>query len=71
MLDEHAGVSYPDFTEDAAGNIYAVYDRNRVKGHGQIWLARFTEADILAGAFVTPGSAPGILVDAFPFQPGK
>jgi hypothetical protein len=69
MLDEHAGVSYPDFTEDAAGNIYIAYDRTRIKGHGQVWLAKITEADILAGAFVTPGSFPGILVDAFPFKP--
>ena len=71
MLDEHIGVSYPDFTEDGAGNICAVYDRTRVKGHGQVWFAKFTEADILAGAFVTPGSTAGILVDAFPFKPGK
>ena len=69
MLEERPGVSYPDFTEDAAGNICAVYDRNRVKGHGQVWFARFTEADVLAGAFVTPGSFPGILVSAFPFKP--
>jgi len=69
MLDEHAGVSYPDFTEDAAENIYVAYDRDRVKGHGQVWLAKVTEADIMAGAFVTPGSTPGILVDAFPFKP--
>ncbi|MBQ6352466.1 MAG: exo-alpha-sialidase [Lentisphaeria bacterium] len=69
MLDEHVGVSYPDFTEDDHGNIYIAYDRTRIKGHGQVWLAKVTEADIIAGAFVTPGSFPGILVDAFPFKP--
>ena len=72
MLDEgRPGVSYPDFTQDAGGNIWIAYDRDRIKGHGQILLARITEADIAAGALVTPGSFTKLLVDAFPFDPAR
>ncbi len=72
MLDEgRPGVSYPDFTQDVCGDIWIAYDRDRIKGHGQILLAKITEADIAAGALVTPGSFTKLLVDAFPFDPAR
>ncbi|MBO4647734.1 MAG: exo-alpha-sialidase [Lentisphaeria bacterium] len=64
MLDPGPNVSYPDFTEGRDGWIYAVYDRGRIE-HGQIFLARFTEKDIAAGAFTVPGSTGGILAASF------
>ena len=64
MLNPGPDVSYPDFTEGSDGRIYAVYDRGRTK-HGQVFLARFTEQDIAAGAFTVPGSTGGILAASF------
>ena len=55
LIDARDKVSYPDFTEDGNGAIYAVYDYNRLET-GQIMMAKFTEADIAAGEFITPGS---------------
>ena len=59
MLDERAGVSYPDAVEDEAGRILAIYDYNRGDCYAlgkdrEILLAAFTEGDILAGARVDP-----------------
>jgi hypothetical protein len=67
MLDERAGVSYPDFAEGPDGFIYCVYDRERVN-RGEILLARFSEADVAAGTFVTPGSYCRGTVNAFPVK---
>ena len=64
MLNPGPGVSYPDFTEGNDGWIYAVYDCDRLQ-HGQVFLARFTEKDIAAGAFIVPGSTGGILAASF------
>lgn len=55
LLDERANVSYPDGTQDEQGHIYIVYDRERT-GAREILMAKITEADILAGAAVTPSS---------------
>lgn len=55
MLDERAVVSYPDATQAADGTVYASWDRNRASD-GEILLGRFSEADVLAGRLVTPGS---------------
>lgn len=54
-LDERSNVSYPDIAEGNDGFIYITYDRDRYQ-IGQILLSRFTEADIEAGALITPGS---------------
>ncbi len=48
-------MTYPDLTEDDAGNIYVTYDFNRYDER-EILMAKITEADILAGEIVTEGS---------------
>ena len=52
LLDERAGVSYPDGIEDTDGLIRIVYDRNR-GCEGDILTASFTEEDVAAGADVS------------------
>ncbi len=52
VLDERGGVSYPDGFQQPDGTIFVSYDRNRATD-GEILLARFTEADVLAGTLVT------------------
>ena len=47
VLDERAGISYPDGFQAPDGTIYVSYDRNRATD-GEILLARFTEDDVLA-----------------------
>lgn len=48
LLDERAGISYPDGQRAADGRIYIVYDFDRF-ATGQILFASFTEADVAAG----------------------
>ncbi len=48
LLDERAGVSYPDGAQDQDGTIYITYDFDR-QGWRGILLAAFREQDILAG----------------------
>jgi predicted neuraminidase len=48
LLDERAGVSYPDGVQSADGLITIVYDRDRA-GAGEILLATFREQDVAAG----------------------
>lgn len=60
VLDEREGVSYPDAVE-ADGYIYAIYDRNRYSDM-EILMAKFTEADILAGKIIDPASGLQIIV---------
>lgn len=55
LLDERSEVSYPDMTEDENGRMTVVYDRERY-GAREILMASITEADILAGRPVSPGS---------------
>ena len=55
MLDERAGVSYPDLTEDGKGDIYITYDYDRYNAR-EIYIAKVTEADILAGKIITSSS---------------
>ncbi len=50
MLDERAGVSYPDGVEAPDGTLYVIYDYQRTKDR-QILLATFTEQDVLDGAW--------------------
>lgn len=61
MLDERPGVSYPDGFEAPDGTISIIYDRNRADDR-EILLARFNEADVLAGKFVSPLAQERMLV---------
>jgi hypothetical protein len=61
MLDERKGISYPDGFQASDGTIYISYDRNR-STDGEILLARFTEADILARKLVGPKSKLKMLI---------
>lgn len=53
LLDELTAVSYPDGTQDKDGIIHIIYDWERYK-EGEILLASFREADILAAKPVSP-----------------
>src|SRR5258706_13266590 len=46
LLDERAGVSYPDGVQAADGLITIVYDRDRA-GAGEILMAAFREQDVM------------------------
>lgn len=46
MLDERRGISYPDGFQAPDGTIYISYDRNR-EMDGEVFLVKFTEADVL------------------------
>ncbi|MDD3154704.1 MAG: sialidase family protein [Victivallaceae bacterium] len=70
LLDERAGVAYPDFVQDADGTIATIYDFARYTG-GDILFARFTEADVLAGKLVSSDSHFGISVDHTHTVPGR
>lgn len=54
LLDARLGVSYPDVIEDN-GTFYVVYDYDRFNT-GRMYMARITEADIMAGKLVSEGS---------------
>lgn len=54
LLDARMGVSYPDVIEDN-GTFYVVYDYDRFNT-GRMYMAKITEADIMAGQLVTEGS---------------
>ena len=53
LLDERAGVSYPDGFESPDGLLHILYDWNR-HTDAEILLAKFREADVLAGRVVSP-----------------
>jgi len=53
LLDERPNVSYPDSVQAEDGHMYVIYDRERHKD-GEILMAVFREADILAGTTVGP-----------------
>ncbi len=61
VLDERPGISYPDGFQAPDGTLYISYDRNRATD-GEILLARFTEADVLAGKLVTENSKLKMLI---------
>ena len=52
LLDERAGISYPDGIQAADGLIRIVYDRDR-QGAGEILLAAFREQDVATGRAVS------------------
>ncbi len=55
LLDERAGVSYPDGAQTADGAIQIIYDRDR-QGAKEILLAVFTEEEVLERKISRPGS---------------
>ncbi len=61
LLDERGAVSYPDGTEAPDGTIFVSYDYNR-NTHGEILMARFTEADVLEGECISPCSHLRMLI---------
>ena len=66
LLDERAGVSYPDAKECDDGYIYVTYDRERgaylnsidevYSKAREVLFAKITENDIMSGTVVDPGS---------------
>ena len=54
LLDKRA-TSYPDVAEDANGDLYIIWDRER-QGAKEILLSRITERDIIAGGLIEPSS---------------
>jgi predicted neuraminidase len=69
VLDERKGISYPDGFQAPDGTIYLSYDRNRATD-GEILLARFTEADVLAKQPTGPKSKLKLLISR-PLAPKK
>jgi len=62
MLDERAGVSYPDGTQSADGVIRIIYDWKRADDK-HILMATFTEQDALAGRDVSGKVRKRVLVN--------
>lgn len=62
VLDERAGVSYPDGVESNDGAIYVIYDMDRT-GEKYIYMAVFTERDVLAGDWVSDRARPRVVVN--------
>ena len=62
LLDDRYETSYPDLTEDDEGNVYIAYDFNRT-AEKEMYIAKITEADILAGRLVSKSSELRILVN--------
>ena len=55
MLDERAGVSYPDGVQASDGSVYVIYDYQRGRDK-EILMAVFTETDVLGGKLISPNS---------------
>lgn len=62
VIDERSSTTYPDAVEDKDGNIYIIYDCTR-DVHGNIVMAKITEADIMAGKLVTSTSKLRVLIN--------
>lgn len=60
LLLEPSG-SYPDIAQAADGTLFVCYDQDRWF-KGEIWMARFTEDDVLAGRFISPDSGSHMLI---------
>ena len=61
LIDER-GCTYPSAAQTGDGTIFVVYDRGRRK-EKEVLLARFSEDDVLAGAFRSPGAAERVMVN--------
>ena len=62
VLDERDNVSYPDGTQSPDGTIRVIYDWNRARDK-HILMAVFTEADVLAGKFVSAAARSRVLIN--------
>ncbi|HPO12647.1 MAG TPA: sialidase family protein [Candidatus Hydrogenedentes bacterium] len=62
LIDERAGVSYPDGVEAPDGLIYVIYDYSR-KDAREILMATFTEEDVLEGKPVSGKTRFRVLVN--------
>jgi hypothetical protein len=62
MIDERDGVSYPDAVESPEGVVYLIYDYHRTSDK-QILMAVFTEADVLAGRWVSSVARQRVVVN--------
>lgn len=62
MIDERAGVSYPDGAQAPDGTIYVIYDFSRT-GEKQIFVAIFTEEDISKGEWRSTQARQRVLVN--------
>jgi predicted neuraminidase len=67
LLDERLDVAYPDATQAASGEIYAIYDRERTKA-GEIIMSVFTEEDILAGDWVSSAARERVVISRLHLQ---
>jgi len=62
LLDERNAVSYPDGFESPDGQIHILYDWNR-HADAEVLMAKFREADVLAGKIVSPDAKLLMLVN--------
>jgi len=62
MIDERAGVSYPDGVQAPDGTIYLIYDFSRT-GDRQILMAAFTEDDVAKGQWLSPRARQRVVVN--------
>lgn len=65
LLDKREEVSYPDGSQFDDGTIVITYDISRKKDR-QILLSRFSEKDVRAAGFQSPGSKTRILINQPP-----
>lgn len=61
LLDDRTPVTYPDGFQAPDGTLYVSWDKSR-NAEGEVLMARFTEADILAGEFTGPRSRTRMLI---------
>ncbi|MDD4870748.1 MAG: sialidase family protein [Kiritimatiellae bacterium] len=62
MLDERTGVSYPDGVQSPDGTIYVIYDFSRT-GEKQIFMAVFTEDDVIKGQWTSSKARQRVLIN--------
>lgn len=65
LIDERKEISYPDGDQLKDGTLVLAYDFSRGE-HRQILLARFTEEDVRAGKFQSPGSGARKVINQAP-----
>ena len=62
LLDERLGVSYPDGVQGGDGTVWIIYDYIRTIDR-EVYLARFTEADVLAGTWTSVVARERMLIN--------
>jgi hypothetical protein len=62
VIDDRAGISYPDGFQAPDGTIQIIYDFDRY-GAAEILTCRFTEEDILSNKFQSPNAASRVVVN--------